>query len=579
MLKSSAKDRQLVSRLKLVRLSVLALLVGFVSLSCQKQQEEPATTTVLASIGDFEVSETHFLNSFRRYFERSGRSLQVTEPLKRSILENELGIYTAVKFAKDNGWDTDFAGERRLEKISRQVWMEEYERRMLHDEFELTEEDLMELYYRYNTHVRASHLFSTDRFTIDSLYQLLQSGHDFAELAAQNFESKRLRESGGDLGYFTVDEMDVAFEQAAFRLDIGEISRPVRTSRGYSIIKVTDVITNPFLRETDFAVKKPRLRSLANKQHGELMRRKDIYNKVSDFNINQQVLKDVWSHVENDVRLPVTGVLEEASFVNIPPELGNQKVADSDDLTLTVNELLFELYYTPDEARSGLDSYYRFLQFAEGLAYRVYAINTVQNNNRADLAFVEGSIERTFHIYLSNRLNEYLKANISIPEEVIREEFDTYRDVYQHPVELNLAEIIMDDWDVAEIAWNELQMGRDFLDVLEQYGFDEEAKEFGGELGFVPINNFGGLAPALSNKQPGDYAGPFEVQKDIIFIFKVLGRREARPMTFEEARETIEEQLAMNELERERARILAETRRKHNATINYAKLSEVTLSL
>lgn len=563
-------------------IAVMALAV-IVLASCTKsespQKEATDNGVVLASIGDFEVSERHFLNSFRQYFERSGRSLQVTEPLKRSILENELGIYTAVVYAKDRGWDSDHEGQRRLEKITRQVLMEEYERRFLFEESELTDDDLIELYYRSQTHIRASHIFARDRYTIDSLYQMLLDGHDFATLASENFESRRLRESGGDLGYFTVDEMDVAFERAAFRLQLNEISQPVRTSRGYSIIKVTDIITNPFLREMDFAVKKPRLRSLANKQRGELLRRGDIYEKVADFNLNRAVLQELWAHIGDDIRQPVTGDLEEAPFTSIPPQLGAKMIANNEHLTLSVNQLMHEVYFSPDQARAGIQSFYQFLQMAEGISYRVYATRKIQQSDRIDRALVEGTIERTFQMYLSNRLNNYIKDQLSVPESVIAQEFETHRHLYQHPVELNLAEIIIDDWDKAEYAWNELQAGRPFLDVLHEYGFDEEAKQFGGELGYIPVSNFGGLSPALAQKKIGDYAGPFEVQKDVIFIFKVLGRREARPMTLEEASQVIEAQKAANLLEEERARILAETRRKHNAMINYAKLSEVTLSL
>lgn len=53
--------------------------------------------------------------------------------------------------------------------------------------------------------------------------------------------------------------MDPAFEDVAFRLRPGEISPPVRTAYGYSIIQVTDRFTRPILTETEFAQKRPLL--------------------------------------------------------------------------------------------------------------------------------------------------------------------------------------------------------------------------------------------------------------------------------------------------------------------------------
>ena len=73
---------------------------------------------------------------------------------------------------------------------------------------------------------------------IDSLYQLLQNGADFATLAKQHSEDKSTAPKGGYLGFFGINKYESVFENTAFRLrKDGDFSRPVRSSLGWHIIK------------------------------------------------------------------------------------------------------------------------------------------------------------------------------------------------------------------------------------------------------------------------------------------------------------------------------------------------------
>ena len=65
-------------------------------------------------------------------------------------------------------------------------------------------------------------------------------GEPFEQVARGTSDDQSVKINGGNLGYFTVFQMIMPFEDAAYSLKKGAISMPVRTPYGYHIIKVTD---------------------------------------------------------------------------------------------------------------------------------------------------------------------------------------------------------------------------------------------------------------------------------------------------------------------------------------------------
>lgn len=72
------------------------------------------------------------------------------------------------------------------------------------------------------------------------ILQQLKDGASFEDLASQYSDDTGTAENGGDLGYFGRGVMVSQFEDAAFALDVGEISDIVQSPYGYHIIKLED---------------------------------------------------------------------------------------------------------------------------------------------------------------------------------------------------------------------------------------------------------------------------------------------------------------------------------------------------
>ncbi len=80
-------------------------------------------------------------------------------------------------------------------------------------------------------------MLSVQKAAIDSIYEVLVGGADFAAVAQSESQDPGSAADGGDLGWFGSGVMVAEFDSVAFALADGEISKPFATSFGYHIIK------------------------------------------------------------------------------------------------------------------------------------------------------------------------------------------------------------------------------------------------------------------------------------------------------------------------------------------------------
>ena len=88
--------------------------------------------------------------------------------------------------------------------------------------------------------VRAAHILVPSEEAARQVKEDLARGADFAALARERSTDPGSKEKGGDLDWFSRGVMASEFEQAAFQLEPGTISEPVKTQFGWHIIKVLE---------------------------------------------------------------------------------------------------------------------------------------------------------------------------------------------------------------------------------------------------------------------------------------------------------------------------------------------------
>ncbi len=188
-----------------------------------------------------------------------------------------------------------------VESIKNQKILNEYYKNEVYDKIIIDESEIRHAFKMSNTQIHVRHLYSKNLELSNSYYQRLKNGESFENLAKEVFQDSKLKNNGGDLGYFTFNEMDIEFEKVAFSLENGEISMPVKTLQGYSIIQVLDRWIEPFLTETDFQMKKEDLYHILKRRKRKvaLLDYTETLKSKINIDVNNKELQNIFNNWES----------------------------------------------------------------------------------------------------------------------------------------------------------------------------------------------------------------------------------------------------------------------------------------
>ncbi|MDX9872675.1 MAG: peptidylprolyl isomerase [Clostridia bacterium] len=119
-------------------------------------------------------------------------------------------------------------------------------KKLLAERIEIPEEEMLNYFeenkdlFAQEEKVKASHILVDTLEKANEVKDKLNAGQHFTDLVNEYSTDEATKATGGDLGYFTRGMMTQAFEEAAFSMEIGEISDPISTEFGYHVILVED---------------------------------------------------------------------------------------------------------------------------------------------------------------------------------------------------------------------------------------------------------------------------------------------------------------------------------------------------
>ena len=117
--------------------------------------------------------------------------------------------------------------------------------------------------------VHARHILVETEEEAKAILEELQKGADFAETAKSKSKDPGAAAEGGDLGFFSKDQMVPEFADVAFKLEKGQLSDPVKSPFGWHILRVEDKRTRSV---PDFEQVKPQIETfVARKAQSEYL--------------------------------------------------------------------------------------------------------------------------------------------------------------------------------------------------------------------------------------------------------------------------------------------------------------------
>lgn len=225
----------------------LAISASFLLLAaCSGDKDGKADPDVVAKTKDGDISKEDFYEALKeKYGEEVLYDLITTEVLSSNFEVDDEEIDSEIdRFKEELGeqfemWmmQEGFADEEELREVLKMSMLQE---EAITSDIEVSDEEVEEYYNDMKIEKEARHILVEDPELAEDLKKQLDDGADFAELAKEN-STDSSAEEGGDIGSFSKDSNLVPeFLDAAYSLEIDEISEPIESQFGFHIIQVTD---------------------------------------------------------------------------------------------------------------------------------------------------------------------------------------------------------------------------------------------------------------------------------------------------------------------------------------------------
>ena len=197
---------------------------------------------ILARVGELVVTESE-VNEMVAKMMQTGQNLdnpQGRAMLLEQLIANKLFLLEATK----NMYEYNAEFKAQLQKVKEDMLVNFAMSKALESVKPATEDEIKAFFEENKEHfvagesVNASHILVDSEEKANEILNKINAGEISFEDAAREESSCPSSENGGNLGEFTRGQMVREFDEAVFKMTVGEVAGPVKTQFGYHLIKL-----------------------------------------------------------------------------------------------------------------------------------------------------------------------------------------------------------------------------------------------------------------------------------------------------------------------------------------------------
>jgi len=513
----------------LMSIILMAILFG----GCVGHQEG-----VVAKVGKFTVTTDDLEKTMRpRKYKSYDEELQKRKDSVERLATEKLFLAAAYEQELDKDEDivADLA-KTNPQRLSRVL----YKIVVTDKAIDPTEDKINQAYARMKTKIHAKHILVENEKLADSLYKALQNGANFDTLANEFTIDPSGKGHGGDLRLFSAMEMIQPFEDAAYALEPGQISKPVKTRFGWHIIKVIEKIPNDQIKPLE----QERDKIIAHLKRGqETKLAQDFIEKIksdANFKFNTDNVKLVvqrYAQMMTDTLNPITALPFSLDDKKLP--LASYKYGN-----LTINDLDTTFRKIPPTSKpkfvdeKSVEDFIRILPQQLLIEKAAEELNVKNDEYYKELYDKEitGKIVAKFR-------KDFLFKDLDVGDDEVKAFYDANPDSFIDSTKVHAIEIQVGDEKQAKNLIKKIKNGADIKELAKKYTERTYLKDKGGDLGYFNSQRYPNLYKAAMTLKPGEvYPEPINI-KNKYSVIKLIDVKPPERKQFEQVKSRIRSNL------------------------------------